>query len=562
MFHSFRSCARLKKSRPVRRQRNSSQACIAEYLEERTMLTAQVLTPDLDAAAAGNQTDIQTTPSTAFELDVHYSTTDPAATEVQTFGMRMLFDSSEVTFDGIKTDTLLEQSRIFPADPTNLASFVFPDTDDLDGDADTDMYAQFTWNDANGAWPTDGAALLFTAMFTTTAGFSGTTVNLNDALLQEGFTFSSTPAEINAVGPTQVLTPDANFALAGNQPEVSAAESSTFTFDVNYSTENPVDQKVQTLGMRMFFDDTQVNFTGFETDTLLDTNRIFPADGTNLASFVFDDTMDLDNDASTTKYAQLTWNDANAQWPPGAEPATLFRANFETLAGFAGTTINLEDALLQEGFQFSSTPLAVNLQTGPIITTDIDGNGAFDALTDGILVIRYLSNFSGDVLIRDAVAADATRASVADITDFLDAARPVFLDVDSNTMQDALTDGILFIRHLAGFEGNQLVDQAIGTGATRTAPADITAFLNGFSMLPGGLPPFSGAAHSAPAMDIVGSEIPSVVTEPDVRVTDASPAADVELSDNPATLHELFFANIVRKDEAESLDDMFLAFAL
>ena len=43
---------------------------------------------------------------------------------------------------------------------------------------------------------------------------------------------------------------------------------------------------------------------------------------------------------------------------------------------------------------------------GPIGTRilDVDGNGRYDALTDGVLMMRYLFGLIGEALIRDAVA--------------------------------------------------------------------------------------------------------------------------------------------------------------
>ena len=40
-------------------------------------------------------------------------------------------------------------------------------------------------------------------------------------------------------------------------------------------------------------------------------------------------------------------------------------------------------------------------------TLDIDGNGSYDALTDGLLILRYLFELSGDSLITGVVANNA-----------------------------------------------------------------------------------------------------------------------------------------------------------
>ena len=46
---------------------------------------------------------------------------------------------------------------------------------------------------------------------------------------------------------------------------------------------------------------------------------------------------------------------------------------------------------------------------------DIDGNGQMDALTDGLLTLRYLFGLEGGTLIAGVVAPDATRTTAVDI---------------------------------------------------------------------------------------------------------------------------------------------------
>ena len=113
---------------------------------------------------------------------------------------------------------------------------------------------------------------------------------------------------------------------------------------------------------------------------------------------------------------------------------------------------------------------------------DIDGDGAITALTDGIQIIRYMFGFRGDTLTRDAIGEDSTRSSADLITNYLDAAGDTVLDVDGNGMVEALSDGILFIRFLFGFRGDTLTKGAIGTGATRNL-AEIEGFIEQFNTL-------------------------------------------------------------------------------
>jgi hypothetical protein len=43
---------------------------------------------------------------------------------------------------------------------------------------------------------------------------------------------------------------------------------------------------------------------------------------------------------------------------------------------------------------------------------DIDGNGQIEAITDGLLTLRYLFGLEGDALVSGVIASDATRSAV------------------------------------------------------------------------------------------------------------------------------------------------------
>jgi len=97
---------------------------------------------------------------------------------------------------------------------------------------------------------------------------------------------------------------------------------------------------------------------------------------------------------------------------------------------------------------------------------DVDGNGSADALTDGLLVIRSLFGFSGTALSDGAIGNGCRRCGAESLTAHLDQIH-AGLDIDGNGTTDALTDGLLLIRFLFGFSGSALVDGAVGGGCTR-----------------------------------------------------------------------------------------------
>jgi len=51
---------------------------------------------------------------------------------------------------------------------------------------------------------------------------------------------------------------------------------------------------------------------------------------------------------------------------------------------------------------------------------DIDGNGDNDALSDGLLILRYLFGLRGSALIVDVVKSDAKRRTAAEIETYLE----------------------------------------------------------------------------------------------------------------------------------------------
>ncbi len=49
-----------------------------------------------------------------------------------------------------------------------------------------------------------------------------------------------------------------------------------------------------------------------------------------------------------------------------------------------------------------------------------DVDGSIDALTDGLIVLRYLFGLTGDVLVEGVVASDATLIEASDIESYLE----------------------------------------------------------------------------------------------------------------------------------------------
>jgi len=110
-------------------------------------------------------------------------------------------------------------------------------------------------------------------------------------------------------------------------------------------------------------------------------------------------------------------------------------------------------------------------------TLDVDDDGHLEPLTDGLLIMRYLFGFSGDALTRGALAIDARRTEADQLATHL-AQNDNYLDIDSDAALLPLTDGLLIIRHLFGFQGEPLVQGSLGSAATLTSSAEIKSYFN------------------------------------------------------------------------------------
>ena len=107
---------------------------------------------------------------------------------------------------------------------------------------------------------------------------------------------------------------------------------------------------------------------------------------------------------------------------------------------------------------------------------DIDIDGETAALTDGLLVLRHLFGFEGTTLTSGAVTGTATRSDANTITSYLDT-NEGHVDIDGNGSTEALTDGLLLLRYLFGFDGATLIEGAVGTDATRTTADEIKTYI-------------------------------------------------------------------------------------
>ena len=278
-------------------------------------------------------------------------------------------------------------------------------------------------------------------------------------LNRDEFVFGANPT--NADGRAQVIYSEGVTAL-------SAEEITKLAVFYDTTDHNP---QVTGLGVRV-----HVNTALIESLTVTSVLQ------TNLLSIDAQyqlDSEDFDRDPSTDGFWQVAWASPQGNWP-GSVPIKLF--DLEVLPSAQGIEAG------EIAFRFSVSEKAAGYEVSGasiyspigIANLDIDDDGTVGALTDGLLVIRHLFGFTGDALTSGALSTNALVTQPAAITERINGLG-LALDIDGNGKAEALTDGLLVIRRLFGFEGAALVSGALATDATRTDAAVIARYIDGLA---------------------------------------------------------------------------------
>jgi hypothetical protein len=93
--------------------------------------------------------------------------------------------------------------------------------------------------------------------------------------------------------------------------------------------------------------------------------------------------------------------------------------------------------------------------------------------------MRYLLGLRGAALILGATSPGATRSgpNIESYLSGLTTGGAPVLDIDGNGVADALTDGMLIYRYLSGERGSTLIQGAVGAGASRADSPSIETYL-------------------------------------------------------------------------------------
>ena len=109
--------------------------------------------------------------------------------------------------------------------------------------------------------------------------------------------------------------------------------------------------------------------------------------------------------------------------------------------------------------------------------SDVDLDGMHEPLTDGLLVMRRLFGFNGTTLVSQVLGGGAMRTDPVAIGAYIDCLATDWLDLDENGEVRALTDGLMLLRYMFGFRGAVLIEGAIDPDCGRCDAAEIEAFV-------------------------------------------------------------------------------------
>jgi hypothetical protein len=241
--------------------------------------------------------------------------------------------------------------------------------------------------------------------------------------------------------------------------------------EVSYDTGDSNNQ-LTGIGMRVHFNSSLLSFK--EITNLIEQDIIVNGQGP------FSDEDDFDNDPLTDQYISFGWASLLGNWPDIDLPAVLMNIAFDVSDAIdmditTETSINFSHSALASGYQFESESYNLELVS---TSWDFDGSGHADALTDGLMMLRYCFGLRGTFVTDSAMSPDSTMSSeqvVAEIESALTMA-----DIDDDGEVGALTDGLMLLRYLFGLRGDQITASAVGTNANRTSNEAIEAYLEAY----------------------------------------------------------------------------------
>lgn len=131
---------------------------------------------------------------------------------------------------------------------------------------------------------------------------------------------------------------------------------------------------------------------------------------------------------------------------------------FSATDALTGLSLTASDTAMGYGFE-SKAP---TLQLAKGWSLDVDGDGVVRPLSDGLMVLRYLMGFQGSALTQKAMSPMGSRSTSASVAAWIERGRQEsWLDFDGDGRTTALGDGLMLMRAMFGMQGDSLLSKAI-----------------------------------------------------------------------------------------------------
>ena len=244
-----------------------------------------------------------------------------------------------------------------------------------------------------------------------------------------------------------------------------------WAFESNQLTSITIPDSVTSIGYGAFFNNQLISVTLGENVTRIggrafDTNQLtnvsIPDGVTNIADYAFNNNSLIsitipDSVTSIGSYAFASNQLTSVTIPDSVTSIGSYAFEYNQL-----TSVTIPDSVTSIGeYAFGRRITSVMfLGDRPLLS-------ARPFSSNGAVVVNYCegkAGWPGDSIHR------ADLVSVICITDSV-------FDIDGNGSVDALTDSLLIMRYTFGFSGDELTNDAVGEGATRTTSAEIEAYL-------------------------------------------------------------------------------------
>ncbi|MDA8944510.1 hypothetical protein N9I32_04030 [Porticoccaceae bacterium] len=417
---------------------------VSDHLDRFPLMVSEWL--DTDRDGIGNNIDRDDDGDLTPDMDDLFPLN---ATDWQDRDLDGIGDNADIDSDG---DGVLNSLDAFPLNPSEwLDTDNAGVGDNADNDDDNDDVL-----DINDAFPLDASESVDT---------DGDGIGNNADLDDDGDGVNDT-VDTAPLDPTITGESDQQIISVLGNP-VGVVGASTLV-EIGYTTSN--DESTTTgIGFRIHFNSALMDIT--DVVYVLDKDLLVDVIGP------FQDSEDHDNDASTDQYYSVGWASLYGDWPNEALPAKVLSLRITIddeidIELINSTPINFSSTALASGYEFSPENYDLELADS---TWDFDGSCHADALTDGLILLRAGFDLRGEYLISNVMHPDAT-LTAAEVEARIEKAVSI-TDIDGSGGFDALTDGLLLLRYLFDFRDSNLVSDVLSQTATRTSGDAIVQYI-------------------------------------------------------------------------------------